>query len=365
MSAPSSSIETEPAEAGAFCPPGRTMPQDWGALRRYLSAQGLTVNGETEPRQFAGGLANLNYRIRIDDRDWVLRRPPPGVLPPGANDVAREYRILRGLSPRFPLAPHPLHFCEDCGILGAPFLIMEYREGLVIGGALPDPRLDESACARLGTTMVEILAALHGVDPQAVGLGTLGRPERQLERTIDGWQQRASAVLDDRTPASIARICAWLRKSLPAPGKTALLHNDFKLDNIILDRANLQPRAVIDWDMGTRGDPLLDLATLLSYWAEPGDPPAMHRLNQMPTAQPGFPSRASVVQAYAQRTGIDVSQFHFYRVLALLRLSVVFMQLHARFRRGEVNDERYRGFGELSADLLNFTEDELASNEFK
>lgn len=344
---------------------GDAVPQDWPALRKYLCAQGLLLDKFGLPRQFAGGLGNLNYLVQLGGKPWVLRRPPPGELPAGANDMGREYRILLDLWKAFPLAPRALHFCADAGVLGAPFLIMEYRPGLVIGGSLPPScGIGPAGCARLGTAMVDILARLHAVEPASVGLSGLGRPEGQLERAIDGWQKRARAACGAHTPASVDRIAAWLRKKLPAPGKTCLLHNDFKLDNIILDPDTLSPAAVIDWDMGTRGDPLVDLSTLLSYWTEAGDPPAMHSLNQMPTTQPGFPRRAEVVQAYAQRTGTDVGRFYFYRVLALYRLSVVFMQLHARFLRGEVVDERHRGFGPLSGGLLDFTESELASKEF-
>jgi aminoglycoside phosphotransferase (APT) family kinase protein len=340
-----------------FHPPAKAVAQDWAALLVHLRMHGLDLDLSDTPQQFAGGLGNLNYLVRINDEEWVLRRPPPGELPPGANDMRREFSILKNLWRSFPLGPKAIHFCADSAVIGASFLIMEYRPGLVIGGALPPRRaVTEAECAQLGVRLVKLLADLHAVDADSIGLGTLGRPEGMLSRMIDGWEKRAHVAYGAAMPSGVSRIARWLRARLPTEQTPSLLHSDFKLDNIILDPLSLEPRAVIDWDMGTRGDPLVDLATLLSYWTEPGDPDAMHQLAQMPTAQPGFPSRAEIVEIYARRTGRDVSHFAFYRVLAMFKLSVIFGQLYARFVRGEVTLERYKGFGRLSAGLLDFTE---------
>lgn len=353
---------TESAGANSLLPSpfraqGEERPQDWLALRVYLALHGLDLDLSQSPRQFAKGFGNLNYLVTIDGQGWVLRRPPSGKIPPGANDMAREFSILRNLWKAFPLAPKAIHFCGDPAILGAPFLIMEYRPGLVIGGHLPDYRavtLREREL--LGSGMVELLADLHAVDAESVGLAALGRPENMLARMISGWEKRATFACGPDTPKAISRTAQWLRARLPVQQPACLLHSDFKLDNIILDPTSLAPLAVIDWDMGTRGDPLVDLATLLSYWSQADDPDVMHQLAQMPTAQPGFPTRADVLELYARRTGMDLSSFDFYRVLAMFKLTVVFMQLHAQFVRGEVSNEKYRTFGTLSAGLLDFTE---------
>lgn len=349
-------------EEASFQPRQRQIAQDWQALQRYLRAQGMTLDQGHAPRQFAGGFGNLNYLVMIDGQPHVLRRPPPGDLPPGANDMGREYRITSRLWEKFPLAPRAIHFCADAAVLGAPFLIMQYRPGLIIGGQLPPGRpVSPEERTRLGQTMITVLADLHAIDPRSVGLEQLGRPDGMLTRMIDGWEKRAQFAYDAATPAGIKRTALWLRAHMPCRQQSAtLLHSDFKLDNVILDPATLTPRAVIDWDMGTRGDPLVDLATLLSYWTEAGDPDAMHALAQMPTALPGFPRRAELIEAYASQTGADVSEFGFYRVLCMFKLTVVFMQLHARFLRGEMVNEKYRSFGPLAAGLLGFTE-EIAS----
>jgi aminoglycoside phosphotransferase (APT) family kinase protein len=331
--------------------------QDWQGLRAYLDRHGMTLDLAEPPRQFAGGLANYNYLVNIDGADCVLRRPPANRVP-GGNDMGREYGITSRLWQGFPLAPRAFHFCQDEQVIGAPFLLMEYRPGMVIGGRLPDWRpVSPEERQGLGRTLIEVLAGLHGVDAAAVGLQDLGKPDGMLARMVDGWEKRAHAAWEDDTPAGIGRTAQWLRARLPArQQEPTLLHSDFKLDNLIVDPVSLAPRAVIDWDMGTRGDPLVDLATLMSYWTEAGDPQVMHDLAQMPTAEPGFPTRAELAEDYARRTGADLSALPFYRVLCLFKLTVVFMQLHARYRRGEITTERYRSFGPLSLGLLDFTE---------
>lgn len=347
----------------SFRPPEKTVRQDWSALSRHLERNGLHLDLTAEPRQFSGGLANLNYLVAINGGQWVLRRPPPGELPPGANDMQREYTILKSLWQAYPLAPKAIHFCDDRSILGAPFLIMQYRPGLVIGGTLPETRtIGEEERATLGRCAIGLLANLHAVDAASIGLSSLGRPQGMLARMVDGWEKRAHYAYGDDVPKGITRTASWLRSRIPEAHAPCLLHSDFKLDNMILDPATLEPRAVIDWDMGTRGDPLIDLATLLSYWTEAGDPDAMHRLAQMPTAQPGFPTRNELIEMYARLTGRDLSCFSFYRVVCMLKLCVVFMQLHARYIRGEAVPKKYRTFGELALGLLDFTESIVSGN---
>lgn len=333
----------------------RAVPQGWASLKKHLAQHDLELDLSAEIRQFAGGFGNLNFLVRVNGEQAVLRRPPPGVIPIGANDMAREYRILRNLWKSFAYAPRAFHYCEDAGVIGAHFLLMQYRAGLVIGGRLPQaPQIDPAQRRHLSQQLVDVLVQLHQVDPAAVGLAELGKPDGLLQRTVDGWHKRAIQANDGVCPDRVERLCAWLGSRIPQSQRVSLLHSDYKLDNVIWNPDSLQPVAVIDWDMGTRGDSLTDLATLLSYWTEPNDPEAMHQLAQMPTHEPGFLSREEVLHRYASQTGLDLSGFAFYRVLAQFKLAVVFLQLHAKFRRGEVADERYRPFGALSAGLLEF-----------
>jgi len=362
--------DADPGAAGsglqAFRPAERQVPQDWDRLAAHLAAQGMALAREPAPRQFAGGFANLNYLLTVDGKPVVLRRPPPGPLPPGGNDMAREYRVLSVLTDAFPPAPRCLFHGTDTTVLGAEFLLTEFRPGLVIGAELPAGIARRpGAGARLSDVLVDTLADLHAVDPAAVGLGGFGRPEGFLERTVEGWARRAELAMDEGAPPPVvAALAGWLRGRRVRPQTPTLLHNDFKLDNLVLDPASLAPVAVLDWDMATRGDPLVDLGTLLSYWTEPGDPPAMHDLAQMPTGGGGFPGRAAVVEAYARRTGRDVSDILFYRVLTAFKLGVVFLQLHARHRRGEATDPRFAGFGVLAEGLLDFAWSVAAGDAF-
>lgn len=335
--------------------PAESVPLDWQRLAGYLAAQGHALDLGAAPRQFRGGFGNLNFLVTLDGRHCVLRRPPFGEVPIGANDMAREHRVLSRLWRAWPLAPRSLHYCADESIIGARFLIMEYRPGLVIGDRLPPGVSAQAAGPALSSMLVRVLASLHAVDPADVELGDFGKPAGFLARTTAGWAKRGEAVADERTRTLIAELSRWLAGRVPPELPATLLHSDYKLDNLVLDPESLQPRAVLDWDMSTRGDPLYDLATLLSYWVEPCDPEPMRRLGQMPTALGGFHSRAQAMSEYAALTGRDLSDFRFHRVLCLFKLGVVFLQLHARFRTGATSDTRFEGFGDLGGGILEFT----------
>lgn len=335
----------------------------WDSLRSYLGGQGLELAVSPGPRRFTEGFGNLNFLLEVNGAPAVLRRPPPGPLPPGANDMAREHRVLAALAPVFELAPRSLHFCPDDAVFGAPFLLLEYREGLVIRDELPPAAagLEEA----LSDLLVDTLAALHSIDPDSIGLGELGRPEGFLERTIEGWYKRASVATDGEAPAAVDDLAEWLRDNCVPCESVSLIHNDFKLNNVVLDAMQPSvPVAVLDWDMCTRGDPLFDLATLLSYWVEPGDPELLLGLKQMPTATGGFSSREAVVQRYARASGRDMSDFVFHRVLAMFKLGVVFLQLHGRYRRGQAADERYASFRKVAEGALDFSLDIAAGKAF-
>jgi aminoglycoside phosphotransferase (APT) family kinase protein len=342
---------------GMFRPLETTIPQDWAALALYLATRGHKLDDSARRPQFAGGFGNLNYLVTIDGELWVLRRPPLGPIPPGANDMAREHRVLASLAPSFPLTPRPLLYCADTAILGAPFLILEYRPGLIIRDQLPDEIDPMIAGPALGTLLIDIIAQLHAIDPAHVGLDQFGRPHGFLQRAIEGWARRCAIASDGALEPAADETIAWLRAAPVPRGGVTLVHNDFKLDNVILDPGTLAPRAVVDWDMSTRGDPLFDLATLLSYWTEAGDPPCLADIKQMPTAQPGFPTRTQMMAAYAARTGRDLTDFRFYRVLTMFKLGVVYRQLGAQWRRGATNDPRFARFSKLGTDLIAHTHD--------
>ncbi len=334
------------------------VPMNWARAGAYLATHGLRLDDDPPPRQFAGGLANLNYLISLDGRLAVLRRPPMGDLPPGSHDMAREHRILSRLPDALPFVPRSLHLCADPSVLGAPFQILEYRPGLVVRATMP-PELGgrPEAGARLSQVLLETLAAIHAVDADAVGLGDLGRPDGFLGRTVAGWSKRGLAAKEDGTDALHADVQAWLGRNAVPDGPPGLLHNDFKLDNMILNPADLSPVGVVDWDQGTRGDPLFDLATLLTYWTEADDPQVMHDMAQMPATSVGFWTRAQAVARYAALTGRDLSDFRFHRVLAMYKLGVIFLQLGYRYRTGATTEARYAPLSAIGSGIVAFAHD--------
>ena len=331
----------------------------WHAVCRYARVRGVGVALDRPPRRCTGGLANRNYEVQLADGGLaVLRMPPPGPLPPGANDMAREHRILGNLWKALPLAPRSFLHCEDTSVAGTQFHFLEFRDGIAVRGNSLAPLPPTAAtAARLSALAIETLARIHRVEPAAVGLQDLGSPQGFLSRTAKGWISRAAFVCGGDIGGDLRKVANWLSEYRVEGlgGDGTLLHNDFKLDNLLLDPDTLDASAVLDWDMGTRGDALMDLATLLSYWTEPGDPECMHRLAQMPTALAGFMSREEAALSYGQATGLGLDHFHVYRVLAMFRLSVVFLQLHSRWRSGEVTDARYAGFGLLAHEIAGYT----------
>ena len=232
---------------------------------------------------------------------------------------------------------------------------MEYRPGISIGAELPSALVGRSAeAARIAADLVDALAGLHRVDPAAVDLDSLGRPQGFLARQVAGWSKRADLAYDERPGRRVRRIVSWLEDHIETERAVSLVHNDFKLDNVLLDPERFTPVAVVDWDMCTRGCPLHDLAILLSYWTEPDDHPVMHVLRQMPSAAPGFPSRAEVLDAYARRSGIGIGNFRFYRALSVFRLAIVFRQLFNLYRRRVRTSPEFAGFDDVADGLLDF-----------
>jgi aminoglycoside phosphotransferase (APT) family kinase protein len=334
---------------------GQSVELDWEAVRAYLATHGLRLDPDPPPRQFAGGLANLNYLIHLDGKPAVLRRPPLGELPAGAYDMSREFRILSRLPDALPFVPRGLFLGEDASVIGVQFQIIEYRPGLVIREQIP-PELAgrPEVGARLSQVLLETLAAIHAADTAAVGLGDLGRPEGFLARAVGGWRKRGLAALEAGTEPLHADLGAWLEQHQVPDGAPALLHNDFKLNNVILDPRDLSPVAVVDWDQGTRGDPLFDFATLLSYWVHADDPPALHDMQQMPADEGGFIPREQAVASYAALTGRDMSDFLFHRVLAMYKLGVIFLQLGLRWRSGATKEPRYAGLTAIGTGIVEF-----------
>jgi aminoglycoside phosphotransferase (APT) family kinase protein len=316
-------------------------------LSRWLPSQGLALAPGTGLTRLSGGIANRNDRIELTTGPAVLRRPPQGVLAAGASDMGREWRVVSALNPRLPIVPRGLAFCADAEVLGTPFLILEYRPGVAIGGSLP---AGGDGAALLDTTLAQMVA-LHALDPDAIGLGDLGKPEGFYARQLRGWTARAAAVWDDGAPAA-PLIAALGAEPPPDDSAAVLLHMDLKPDNVLVDPATMAATAVIDWDMATRGPRGFDLAVLLSYWIEPGDPVAVHGLGAVPSLVAGAATRAQVAARYRALGGGETGPLGWPVALARLRLAVAWMQLYRKWQRGEMAGDRYAGFETLARAIL-------------
>ncbi len=325
---------------------------DLSRLEPWLRDHLPETDGPLEVEQFGGGHANLTYLLRFGTREYVLRRPPLGPVAPGSHDMGREHRVLAHLGDAFPLAPRSYVLCRDPEVLGVDFHVLERRHGQVIRQRMPQAFGDDQTLnRRIGEMLVDVLGKLHGVDPAAGRLGDLGRPDGFLARQMAGWTRRWEAALNEEV-ADVQRMLDWLGSQVPEPQRTTLVHNDFKLDNVLVSWDDpATPVAVLDWDMTTRGDPLADLGFLLSFWTEAKDPPHWQAAARMPTEQPGFPSRVDVIERYGERTDLDVSRADWYHVFGVLKLLVIVQQIYIRFVRGQTQDQRFAGYGRRVRDL--------------
>ncbi len=326
---------TGPERAGEALDRDRLFPY----LRREL---GLADDTSFEIQQFPGGHSNLTYLVRAGERELVLRRPPFGSKVKTAHDMGREHHILSHLAPRFPLAPRPLLRCDDPEVLGAPIYVMERIVGVILRRRLPPGlALDPAAAARLADAFVDTLVRLHALDLAEHGLGDLGRPEGYVERQVRGWAERYQAARTDEIPA-IERVITWLSGHIPTSPPPTLLHNDFKYDNLVLDPSDItRVIGILDWEMATQGDPLMDLGTALCYWTEAQDPPELQAFAFGPTAVQGSPTRREVAAAYAAKSGRDLEDVVFYYCFGLFKTAVVAQQIYYRFARGLTQDPRF------------------------
>ena len=330
--------------------PGEELPV--ATLEAYLAQHLPDVSGPFTVEQFPSGYSNLTYLLRRGDREFVLRRPPFGNQVKTAHDMGREFRVLSKLCTVFPPAPRPYFYCDDTGILGVPFYVMERRQGVVLRHAENSGlTLDPPTARRLSEALIDTLAMLHSLDYKAAGLADLGKPDGYVSRQVTGWITRYTNARTDPLPG-MDRIAQWLTDHMPTETDTALIHNDYKYDNLVLDPENLtRVVAVLDWEMTTIGDPLMDLGTTLGYWIQPGDAEPMYANAVGPTAVPGSLTRQELVARYAEKTGRDVSDMLFYYCFGVYKIAVIIQQIYARYVRGHTRDARFARLNERVAAL--------------
>lgn len=327
---------------------------DLARVERYLREhiEGLP-EGDLEVRQFPSGASNLTYLLKIEDWQGVLRRPPLGPIPPKAHDMGRESGILRMLEAAYPLAPKPYFLCDDESVIGAPFYVMERREGVVINESFPEgTEVTEELCRGISRTVADTLVELHAVDPWEAGLGDLGRPEGFLERQTHGWISRYDKAKTDEIE-EVGLLTDWLARDIPESPRPTIIHNDYKLNNLVLNPDDLtEVRAVLDWEMATIGDPLFDLAVSLTYWVEPGDSEDLKQVLPTVTDAPGFMTRKELIDYYAKQSGRDLSDMHWYVVFGYFKLAGILQQIYARWHNGQTKDDRFANFDERVRTLI-------------
>ncbi|MCO5199009.1 MAG: phosphotransferase family protein [Anaerolineae bacterium] len=317
---------------------------DGDRLAAYLQTELPDLSGSLEIEQFPSGFSNLTYMVRLGETELVLRRPPFGANIKSAHDMGREYTILSHLHPVFGRVPRPLLYCTDETVIGAPFYVMERVRGVILRAkAKPDMQPTPLLMAQIADSLAQTLVDLHYVDMDAVGLTGFGKPDGYVQRQIEGWARRYLRAKTDNVP-SIERAARWLHDNMPSEQGAALIHNDFKYDNVVLDSAEWQHIiAVLDWEMATIGDPMMDLGTSLGYWVEADDPPVMKMLALSPTTLPGNPTRAEFVDMYARKSGRAVPNIVFYYVYGLFKVAVIVQQIYKRYVQGHTQDPRFAG----------------------
>lgn len=312
-------------------------------IKPFLSDHIPGVNGDIRIRQYPGGYSNLTYLIELGARRMVLRRPPVGANVAAGHDMAREFNVLSAIYPVFPFCPRPLAFSGDESIIGAPFFVMEQMSGIILRRDLPEgltfsPDRAHALCGNL----IDLLARIHAIDVETAGLDFIGKPAGYVQRQMTGWAARYQKA---RTPDApdFQPVIAWLSERMPPDtARPAIVHNDYKLDNVVLDAACPESIiGVLDWEMATCGDPLMDLGNSLAYWVQDDDPDELQMIRTMPTHIDGAMTRRQIIDRYKKQTGRDIPAFEFYYCFGLFRLAVIAQQIYSRYFHKKTRNPRF------------------------
>jgi aminoglycoside phosphotransferase (APT) family kinase protein len=318
---------------------------DEKGLSGFLTGELRISADEIVVRQFPAGSSNLTYLVEADGREFVLRRPPFGNRVKTAHDMSREFEVLSRLSQVYPPAPKPAAFCKDETVIGSEFYLMERKNGLILRGEAPSALIESADLRRrVCRSFVDNLADLHSLDYEAAGLGGFGRPEGYTLRQVVGWSQRYFNAKTDHWD-DLESAIFWLNNNVPKDDGAALIHNDYKFDNIMLDPGELTSIVgVLDWEMATIGSPLMDLGTTLGYWMSPETGPELLDMPFNPRVLMESFTRREIAETYAERTGADLSNIAFYYIFGTVKIAVIAQQIYFRFKKGYTADERFAGF---------------------
>ena len=316
------------------------------AISAWLRAQGVDIQGEPTVTQFSGGASNWTYRLQYDNQDLILRRPPKGTKAKSAHDMVREYTVQKALKDAYPYVPKMIALCTDEEVIGADFYVMERLEGIIPRANLPKGvDLNTAQTRALCTNVIDALIELHQVDyKQYPELVNLGRGEGYCERQVSGWDKRYVKAKTPNVP-SFALVRQWLGKHTPADSKMCIIHNDWRFDNVILDTDDpTKVNGVLDWEMATLGDPLMDLGSALAYWIEEDDNIIMQQSRRQPTHLDGMMTREEVVAYYLEQTGLQIDNWTFYEVFGLFRLAGIVQQIYYRYYNKQTTNPAFKNF---------------------
>lgn len=315
---------------------------DISILNEYLKNQKLEIGQVLEISQFPSGYSNLTFCLNTSGGHYIVRRPPLGANIKSAHDMGREFSVISKLKPHYVKVPQPILFCEDESVIGAPFYIMERIQGVILRASnAPKLGIHAKVMRTISEALIDNLVALHGLDISTTGLDQIGKPDGYVQRQVEGWIKRYYNAETD-TLEHMNALTDWLKENMPSEQKPAFLHNDYKYDNVILNPDKLTDIiGVLDWEMATVGDPLMDLGASLAYWSEAGDDPVLQSFNL--TSLPGNLTRQEVVTRYAAKSNRDVSNILFYYVFGLFKNAVIAQQIYARWKQGFSKDPRFGG----------------------
>lgn len=313
-------------------------------LKLFLHQNLPELVGELTVSQFPSGFSNLTYMVSIGDKEFVLRRPPFGANIKSAHDMAREYNILNNIAPAFSKVPKPLIYSNDINIIGAEFYMMERVRGVILRQKAPEGiELTPELMRGIAESTIDNLAELHLIDIEKYNLASMGKPEGYVKRQVEGWTERYKKSETDSIPL-MDSTAAWLLANMPAEEAATLIHNDYKYDNVILNPNKLtEIIAVLDWEMATIGNPLMDLGTTLGYWAEDDDPEVLRNFSL--TSLKGNLNRQQIIERYAQKTGRNIEELSknivFYYAFGCFKIGVIVQQIYARYKKGLTQDKRF------------------------
>jgi aminoglycoside phosphotransferase (APT) family kinase protein len=316
------------------------------------------INQDQQPevKQFRSGASNLTYLLSYPDRELVLRKPPVGTKAASAHDMNREFLIQSRLQSVFPLVPKMIALCQDHSVMGSDFYVMEYVKGQIFRRDIPED-ITSSDISVMADSLINGLVKLHAVDSSI--LAELNKGNGYVQRQVEGWSKRYRNALTDDVPTA-EKLMAWLAANQPNDIDSCIIHGDWRIDNVVFDLENARIKGVLDWELATVGDPLMDLGSALAYWVDRDDEAAFASLRRQPSHLPGMPTRDEFVQRYLELSGRKCNDFTFYEVFGLFRLAVIIQQIWARFRLGQTTNPAFAGFGAAVNTLINRAEGKIS-----